>query len=240
MSERDPVDHFQRAGESLELLSRYFAARPYKGRNVAVLKARREKGDPNVVPTYEDGVIVRYQLEFTKRQREELGDAYLSFHPRFSESLLRYQLDNLKFDSKVFIGIIESWGDSFDLFEAAIPDDQKNRTRAMKPIAIALLKLDEALSELDTDALAYWYAHVSAALPKLQPKSASANDITDAKTRLAHMLDDPLRTAVEALELRNEMREAIGRAVEATEMASSTLPKCDHVQSNTTQDTRPQ
>ena len=36
MSEREPVDHFQRAGESLELLSRYFAARRYKGRNAAV------------------------------------------------------------------------------------------------------------------------------------------------------------------------------------------------------------
>lgn len=221
----DPIDDpYRKADEASDLMSRIPAAFPIK-RDMAALKARWEAKDPNVM-MIDNGAHggTRYELQFTKEQRAELKRAYLRARPPRSGQILG--VDNNEFEADVFVRTVEEWAKAIGLFEAITPDNQKERKRAMESVKASLTKLDQALAELDSSALGYWYGHVVDALAK------SVTQVSETENRLSSMLDNPLRAAVEAGEFRQELREILKVVVEATTAATDTLPKYDHTEND--------
>lgn len=221
----DPVEEFQRkADEARELFFRYMATRPTKSGNAAALKNRWEAKDPNVTQCNEGDGVFSYSLKFTKLQLAELKSAYVRFHPRSADkNLLTHEQDGVEFEAGVFVKTIEDWGAAIDVFRDNMPEEQKARKRSMESINVALLKLDQALAELDTDALGYWYGHVVDAVAK------SGLQLSAADNRLVSMLNHPVRATVEGLELRRDLRAIINASVTATTAAADRLPKFDRV-----------
>lgn len=213
----DEIARFNRhAEEAMDLSRRFFNAFPVR-RNVGTLKQRHEAGDRNVTCyKNEDGNIFDYQLKFTKEQRQALLDAYKQARPGSGEHM------DHGVESEVFVGVLESWGDSIQLYSERKPDVQKYRTRQLESIEVALLKLDEALSKLDSGALGYWYAHVADATAKCGYQLSATDGAT------VSMLREPFRATVEAGEFRQILRPLVAAWIESTKAAAATLPKHDH------------
>lgn len=214
----DDIEKFRRgADEAGELFLRFWAAFPVR-RNEVTLRNRWESGDRNVVKVTGDDDGDRYELQFTKEQEQALIDAYKLARPDYDE-----RMDGGS-EARIFVGILESWGDSIQLFAERKPDKQKERERSIEKINVALLKLDEALSELDSGALGFWYAHIVDATAK------SGHQLSATDSALVSMLNEPVRAIVEAGEFRQTLRHLIGAWVDSTKTAASILPKHDHQQ----------
>jgi hypothetical protein len=208
-----------RADQAQELMMRVGQAFPIK-RDVAALKARWERKDPNIVATRYDDGRVNYEREFTDAQREELKRGYLNNRPCTSKGFTWEQ------EASIFVRIIEGWAASIDLFQASIPPEQKTRVRAIKAVGAALVKLDDALAALDSDALGFLYAALADDLATvgLGPEVIEG--------RPTAMVDDRLRAAAEAGEGRKTLRFIISRAVNASTRAAKELPLIDRAETD--------
>jgi hypothetical protein len=130
----------------------------------------------------------------------------------------------LENEAIVFVRVIEGWGAELYFGQGRMPPHQKERKRSMESVNISLYKLKEALDELDTDALAYWYGHVADSLSK------AGYQVSEADNRIASMLRAPMRAAAESQELRNELGRVIKDVSNATITAAETLPKFNHTE----------
>ncbi len=204
----------RRAEEAQDLEDRFWPAFPLR-RNEGTLKRRHESGDRNVhCYLKEDGTLDHYELAFTGEQKRALLDAYKLARPNYDE--------RIGVEARVFVGVLESWGDSIQLFSERKPEPQKDRTRSMQKINIGLMKIDEALAELDSGALGYWYAHIADATAR------SGYQLSESDSSIVSMVNEPLRAIVESGEFRQTLRQLVTAWVEATTQASETLPKFDH------------
>lgn len=219
----DEIENFWRGHEeTTDLFNRLPAAFPQK-RDIAKLKARWDDGDRNVVKTdREEYGGVSYNLRFTPDQLSELERAYIAAHPGRPNAIRN--VDDVEFEASVFVRIIEGWADAIDDFDKLTPETQKDRKRTLNSISLSIMKLDQALSELDSEALGYWYGHVVDAL------AISGIQLSEADNRMSSMLNHPLRAVVEGGELRKDLRAVIGVIVKATESASEGLPKHNHAE----------
>jgi hypothetical protein len=225
----DEIEKFLRkADEAQELFNRLPAAYPAK-RDLAALKARWEAGDKTVIKYIdedEDGGAY-YRLEFTEKQQAELIDAYISASPKNDDrSKFPAYLKRLRSDADVFVRILQGWADGIEHSQNLVPDNQKSRERVFDSLGNAFAKLDQSLSELDSEALGYWYAHVVDALAK------SGIQLSSADNQLTSMLDHPLRAVVEGGELRKDLRQMIKLIVQSTITAKESLPKYDRVEND--------
>lgn len=216
----DALRFHRRAEEVRELSDRLRSVYPIRPDTTE--RARRwEAKDPNVVK-YDDGDgDVYYKLVFTDDQRNAVVKRYLAARTPPADSHFHW-----RDEAAVFVGIIESWADSVDVFEAITPEAQKDRRRAMDSIANALMKFDQALSDLDSAALGFWYGNVVDAL------AVHGVQISEADNRLASMLREPFRATVEGGEMREQVRAIVDIAVEATRKAGENLPKFDHAEND--------
>lgn len=210
----------RRAEEARDLSNRMRSV--YLVRPDTTERARRwEVKDPNVVKYDEGDGDVYYKLVFTDEQRAALAARYLATRTPPADSRFEWRSE-----ARIFVRTIESWADSVDYFEAITPESQKDRKRAMDSIANALMKFDQALSELDSAALGFWYGNVVNAL------AVHGVQVSEADNRLASMLVNPLRAMVEGGEARLQVRQMVGVAVEATRKAADELPKHDHAEND--------
>lgn len=182
-------------------------------RNMASLKARHERGDKSVVCYLdEDENPERYELKFSAKQREELYAAYRELKPADGPN---------DCEDRIFVGILERWGDSFLDSQAIQIPEQKKRKRAIASFGNALQKADQALADLDSAALGWLYANI------VDDFAAHGVQVSSDDNELTSMCTVPLRAAVEAGELRLQLRELIRAAVDAAAKASATLPPPD-------------
>lgn len=149
------VEKFWRdADEASDLWARFPAAYPVR-RDMGALRRRWEANDPCVIKSDhgEDGGVV-YEVQFTKDQKTKLERAYID--ARSATAQERAYLDACpssagailaknEFEARVFVGIIEGWAGSIALFDAIIPESQKERKRAMESVIVAVTKLQHAL-----------------------------------------------------------------------------------------------
>ncbi len=218
----DPIKQFQqRFDEATDLTRRMQVVYPARRNDMAELRARWEKDDPNVVKyCYGPDEPDRYKLEFTKSQRDELKTGYLdnrqSGNGRFSQ-------DDMDSEATVFVRTIEAWAGAENYFEASVPDEQKARKNTLKSVKVAVEKLDQALNELDSEAMGYLYAHLVDGLA-VSGVQLSADD-----NKMTSMLNEHLRAVVEGGEMRKTIRALASTIVDATNKASNSLPKYDHV-----------
>ncbi len=204
--------------DASDLLSRVPAAFPIR-RDMAALRARHDRGDPNVV-AYSDGQgnVERYALEFTAEQRQALTAAYKAARPRAPR--------DLDFEAGVFVDLLERWGDGLlDLAAINVPD-QKDRKRSITSFSKAVEKFDEALSRMDSAALGWLYAVVADRL------AADGVKVSPDDDRIVSMREHPMRAQVEAGELRRELRRIAAAIVDAASEASDTLPKHEHYEND--------
>lgn len=214
----DPIEQFwQKFEETQDLLGRVPTVFPIK-RDRAALKARHERGDPNVVVYCdEDGNPEDYKLVFTKAQREELQRAYRAIKPAFHEHDLM---------DRHFVGMLETWGDAFADFAAIVVPDQKVRTRAIDSLANALEKVDSALAGMDSAALGWLYACT------VDDLATDGVQVSAADDRVTSMRNEWLRSQVEAGELRLSLRQMIATIVAAAAKAAQTLPLAERTKND--------
>ena len=124
-----------------------------------------------------------------------------------------------KEEADIFVRTLEGWGRSIQLFKAATPAIQKLRKRSLKSLEMAILKIDEVLNDLDSEALGLLYANVACAINDAHPSDTSATPAAD----------QHLRSVVEGLELRISLRETAGLLVSAILKTRDALPKFDYV-----------
>lgn len=209
-------DNFE---ETQDLFNRLPAAFPQK-RDIAKLKGRWDAGDRNVMKTdHGEYGGITYSLQFTPEQRTELKRVYIAARPGRN-------IDVIESEALVFVRVIESWAAAIDDFHSLTPDTQKERKRTFGSIGLSVMKLDQSLAELDSEALGYWYGHVVDAL------AISGLRLSEADNRMSSMLNHHLRAVVEGGELRKELRAVIGVIAKATECASEGLPKHNHAEND--------
>ena len=211
----------RRADEASETLQRVARAYPIK-RDNATLKARWQGKDPNVRATADGKGNITYERQFTAAEIKNLETAYIASRPPADSN---YPLGWTQ-EAKVFVGIIERWAASVDLFQAIAPPDQKTRTRSLDSVANALTKLDQALASLDSGALGYLYVKVADSL------AAAGLHLSTHDNRLVSMIDNPPLAVAVAGEGRQLLRKIIGEIVKATNSASEDLPKVDRVEND--------
>lgn len=215
----EPEDFRRRSDEAGDFFFRFWRAFPVR-RNEGTLKQRWESGDRNVIRItgHDDGD--RYELRFTEEQKQALLEAYIVARAGYAD------LGDDGFNARVFVDVLESWGDSIQEFSGRRPDNQKERVLALNSINVAFFKLDEALSKLDSGALGYWYAHIADATEE------AMRDSSISESAFVSMVNQPTRAIVEGGEMRQALRTLISAWVKSTELAASTLPKHNHQQND--------
>lgn len=210
---------FNRRVEAAAGLSqRLVAAFPSHTPAAAERKARQEAGDGNVVRYNNEDGSVEYRLIFTDEQRAELVRRYLETRPIGRDD----KTFDPSWEAEAFARTVECYADDCQRFAAITPAVQKDRERQLESVQSALERLDKALSGLDSQALAFWYANVADGL-------AGLVQLSNADGQIVSMLNHETRATVEAGELRQKIRLVVDITVAATAAARDDLPKHDHV-----------
>ncbi|MFT4174070.1 MAG: hypothetical protein QM639_16020 [Rhodocyclaceae bacterium] len=218
------IRYVHSAGESLDLIFRGMLAFPVKSSKAQTsLKDRHAKSDPNVIAWRHDDDDVEYRLAFTKEQREQIEQAFTKASP---EQVTPWGIKQVTDNAAIFVGLLEAWANSAPLMEAVAPAKQKDRQRALESAAMAIEKLDEALSHLDSAALGYWYGTLADEMAR------NGFQLSDSDGNVVSMLRNPLRAMVEGGEFRDTIRRLAMVSTKATRSAAESLPKHDHAGSS--------
>ena len=111
-------------------------------------------------------------------------------------------------------------------FEASVPDDQKARKNTLKSVRLAVEKLDQALNDLDSEAMGYLYAHLVDGL------AVSGVQLSAEDNKMTSMLNEHFRAVVEGGEMRKAVRGVAATIVEATTRPASPCPNMTTLQTN--------
>jgi hypothetical protein len=205
----------QKADEARDLFYRGIKAFPLKSID-ETLKARHEQRDPTVVKIDHGDGVITYDLEFTNDQREKL-------EAEFKKVASGFDVDDL---ADTFVSTIERYAKTALEFDARPLERQKQRERDIESVSVALRRLNEALSRLDSAALGHWYGHVVDALAKAGFEASPSDN------QMVSMLNNPLRAMVEGGEMRAQMSAMLDVITEATTKSGSCLPKHDHAEND--------
>lgn len=207
----------RRLVENFEHLARSREVFPVR-RDLAALRKRWEAGDRNVVATVdEDGNPTDFGLEFTQEQRDDLVKGY-----KLARKGAPFDLDH---QARVFVSILEGYGDGVDQWQAIKTPDQKTRVRTIRSFINAVEKFDAALAGMDSAALGWLYAVVT---DRLAAEGVQVTDDRDVVSMRGHSI----RAPVEAGELRAKLRRIAAAIVEAGDEACATLPKHEFVEND--------
>lgn len=147
----------------------------------------RAKSDPDRVKLIRmEGEPDRYQIAFTKSERQEILDKYIECRRPFWKGAPGELEDSAESFAALLVIVAEGilWSD------AAMPDEQTTRRKKFEQLKGAFLRVSELIEELDSAALGFFVAKIEEA----EGRSALLNDPVMAMTTAGEIKPNVIRT----------------------------------------------
>lgn len=170
-----------------ERASRILAAASSFAPKTPLALIERAKSDPDRVKLLRmEGEPDRYQIAFTKSERQEILDKYIELRRPFWKGPSGELEDSAESFTALLVIVAEGilWSD------AAMPDEQQKRRKKFDQLKGAFLRVSELIEELDSAALGFFVAKIEEA----EGRPALLNDPVMAMTTAGEMKPNVIRT----------------------------------------------